>query len=70
MLVVLIILEFIVLNVIILIFLIYGIVNLDFYVIYYIVFVLCERVLGLVMLILIVRYWGNDYYYFFDVMKY
>lgn len=69
-LVVLIMLELIVLNIIIVIFLVFRVINLEFFVIYYIVFVLCERVLGLTILILIVRYFGNDYYYFFDVLKY
>lgn len=70
MLVVLILLELIVLNIIILIFLSFRIINLEFYLIYYMVFILCERVLGLIMLILIVRYRGNEYYYFLDVFKF
>lgn len=69
-LVVLILLEIIVLTIMMVFFLVFRSVNLEFYVIYYIVFTLCERVLGLTILILIVRYSGNDYYYFFDALKY
>lgn len=69
-LIVLILLELIVLNIIMVVFLIFRVISMEFYVIYYMVFVLCERVLGLTMLILIVRYSGNDYYYYFDALKY
>lgn len=69
-LVVLILIELMVLNIIVVIFLTFRVLNLEFYLIYYIVFALCERVLGLTILILIVRYSGNEYYYFLDILKF
>lgn len=44
--------------------------NMEFYIIYYIVFSVCERVLGLTLLIIIVRYYGNELYYSFNIKKF
>lgn len=62
--------EILVLNISLMIFLMYGIVRLDFYIIYYLVFRVCERVLGLRLLVLIVRYYGRELYYIFNIRKF
>lgn len=48
----------------------YGIMRLDFYMIYYLVFSVCERVLGLRLLVVIVRYYGRELYYIFNIRKF
>lgn len=62
--------ELLVLNVSLIIFLIYGIMRLDFYIVYYLVFSVCEGVLGLRLLVLIVRYYGRELYYIFNIRKF
>lgn len=62
--------ELLVLNISIIIFLIYGIIRLDFYIIYYLVFRVCEGVLGLRLLVVIVRYYGRELYYIFNIRKF
>lgn len=63
-------LELLVLNISLLIFLIFGVRRLDFYVIYYLVFRVCEGVLGLRLLVMIVRYYGRELYYMFNIRKF
>lgn len=63
-------LELLVLNISLIIFLIYGIIRLDFYIIYYLVFSVCEGVLGLRLLVVIVRYYGSELYYIFNIRKF
>ena len=63
-------LELLVLNISLIIFLIYGIIRLDFYIIYYLVFSVCEGVLGLRLLVVIVRYYVSELYYIFNIMKF
>lgn len=70
MLVVLIIFELIILNLSIIIYLIYRLINLDLFIIYYLVFIVCERTLGLSLLVLIVRYHGNELYCIFNFRKF
>lgn len=70
MLVVLIVIELIVLNLSIIIFLIFRLSNLEIYIIYYLVFRVSEGVLGLTLLVLIVRYYGNELYYIFNISKF
>lgn len=70
MLVLLLFLELLVLNISLIIFLIYGMVRLDFYIIYYLVFSVCEGVLGLRLLVVIVRYYGSELYYIFNIRKF
>lgn len=48
----------------------FGILELDFYVIYYLVFRVCESVLGLRLLVMIVRFSGRDLYYIFNIRKF
>lgn len=62
--------ELLVLNISLIIFLIFGIIRLDFYIIYYLVFSVCERVLGLRLLVIIVRYYGRELYYIFNIRKF
>lgn len=69
-LVVLMIFEIIILNISIIIYLVYRIMNLDLFIIYYLVFIVCERTLGLSLLVLIVRYHGNELYYIFNIRKF
>lgn len=63
-------LELLVLNISLIIFLIYGVIRLDFYIIYYLVFSVCESVLGLRLLVVIVRYYGSELYYIFNISKF
>lgn len=70
MLVLLLFLELLVLNISLIIFLIYGMIRLDFYIIYYLVFSVCEGVLGLRLLVVIVRYYGSELYYIFNIRKF
>lgn len=62
--------ELLVLNISLMIFLIFGVIRLDFYIIYYLVFSVCERVLGLRLLVIIVRYYGRELYYIFNIRKF
>lgn len=43
--------------------------NLDFIILYYLIFSLCESVLGISILVLVVRFYGNEFYYFFNISK-
>lgn len=70
MLVLLLFIELLVLTISLIIFLMYGILRLDFYIIYYLVFSVCERVLGLRLLVVIVRYYGRELYYMFNIRKF
>lgn len=62
--------ELLVLNISLIIFLVYGLIRLDFYIIYYLVFSVCEGVLGLRLLVIIVRYYGRELYYIFNIRKF
>lgn len=70
MLVVLIVFELIILNISIIMYLIYRIINLELFMIYYLIFIVCERTLGLSLLVLIVRYHGNELYCLFNLRKF
>jgi len=54
----------------IIIYIIMGECGIEFYLIYYLIFSVCERVLGLALLVLIVRFSGNDLYYIFNFRKF
>lgn len=47
-----------------------GIVCTEFIVIYYLVFRVCEGVLGLRLLVIVVRFSGRDLYYIFNIRKF
>lgn len=63
-------LEILVIIISLIIFLIIRMLSMEFYIIYYLVFSVCERVLGLSLLIIIVRYHGNELYYSFNIIKF
>jgi len=62
--------ELLVVNISIIIYIIIGEVGIEFYLIYYLIFSVCERVLGLALLVIIVRFNGNDLYYIFNFRKF
>lgn len=66
----LILLELLILTFSLIIYIILSLVNLEIFIIFYLVFIVCERVLGLTLLILIVRYYGNELYYVFNLIKF
>lgn len=66
----LIIAELMVVNLALFIFLVLKIENIEIFVIYFLVFRVCERVIGLGLLVLIVRFRGNDFYYMFNMRKF
>lgn len=70
MLLVLIILELLVLNVSLIIYTIMRYQFVEFYIIYYLVFTVCERRLGLALLVIISRFYGNELYYLFNIIKF
>nr|AWN56354.1 NADH dehydrogenase subunit 4L [Pheidole oxyops] len=70
MLLMLLLLELMVLNISMIMFLVFSMMKLDFYMIYYLVFGVCEGVLGLGLLVMIVRYYGSDLYYMFNISKF
>lgn len=67
---VLIIMEVLVINIRVLVFYVFRWLGLDVIYIYYLVFRVCERVLGLTILVLIIRYFGGDYYKTFRAIKF
>lgn len=69
-LILLLLIELLVLNISLMMYLIFGIVRLDFYMVYYLVFRVCEGVLGLSLIVMVVRYYGRDLYYMFNIRKF
>lgn len=69
-LVLLIIAEIVVIVVAFIILLIFRNLGLDFLIIFYLVFRVCESVLGLGVLVVMVRFSGNDLYYIFNISKF
>jgi len=63
-------LELVVLNISLSIFLIFRIIKLELYLIYYLVFRVCEGVLGLGLLVLVVRFYGSELYYMINIRKF
>nr|AWN56334.1 NADH dehydrogenase subunit 4L [Pheidole flavens] len=70
MLIMLLLLELLVLMLSLIMFLVLGMSMLDFYMIYYLVFSVCESVLGLSLMVMIVRYYGSEMYYMFNISKF
>jgi len=62
--------ELLVINISIIIYIIIVEVRIEFYLVYYLIFSVCERVLGLGLLVIIVRFRGNDLYYIFNFRKF
>lgn len=69
-LIILIMIEILILMISVLIYIIMRIINLEFYIIYYLVFSVCERVLGLIILVLVIRFYGNEIYYRINLLKF
>jgi len=70
MLILLIFIEVIVVNIAFFILIYYRRFNLEFYILYYLIFRVCESVLGIGLLVIIVRYYGNDLYFIFNIRKF
>nr|DAC76905.1 TPA_asm: NADH dehydrogenase subunit 4L [Pseudomyrmex elongatus] len=70
MLIVLLMIELIVFNLSMFIGLYMSFLDLDFFMIYYLVFSLCESVLGMSLLVLIVRFYGSEMYSFMNFTKF
>nr|YP_010341310.1 NADH dehydrogenase subunit 4L [Stenamma megamanni]UNZ99573.1 NADH dehydrogenase subunit 4L [Stenamma megamanni] len=70
MLILLLLMELVVINIGFLLFLVFTKMSLEFYLIYYLIFSVCESVLGLGLLVMIVRQYGSELYYMFNVSKY
>lgn len=69
-LIILIVMELVIVRISVIIFIRIGIFNLEIYIIYYLVFRVCERVLGLIILVLVIRFYGNDFYYSINLFKF
>nr|DAC76762.1 TPA_asm: NADH dehydrogenase subunit 4L [Pseudomyrmex feralis] len=69
MLIILLIIELVVFNLSLLLGIYLSILDMEFYMIYYLVFSLCESVMGMSMLVLIVRFYGSEMYSFINFTK-
>lgn len=69
-LIMLIILELVIINLGAYLFYVFGIINLEIIFVYFLVFGVCESVIGLIVLTLIIRFRGNDYYKVFRILKF
>lgn len=69
-LIMLIVVEVLIVNMSIILYLVISQVRMEFYLIYYLIFRVCERVLGLRLLVIIIRFRGNDLYYIFNMRKF
>lgn len=67
---VLVLVEVVVMRIGVLFYYIYRWIGLDSIIIYYLVFRVCERVMGLAILVLIIRYSGGDHYFLFNLSKF
>nr|AWN56228.1 NADH dehydrogenase subunit 4L [Dorymyrmex brunneus] len=70
MLVMLLFLEIMVVNISVLIFILFSMIKMEFYLIYYLIFSVCESVLGMTLLVLVARFSGNEYYSSFNLSKF
>lgn len=66
----LILIEILVINISLILYIIYGFFNIEYYVLYYLVFRVCERVLGLGILVIIIRFYGSELYYIINIRKF
>lgn len=58
------------LNISLILFLVFRVKYMEVYMIYYLVFRVCESVLGLRLLVIIVRFYGSELYYMFNISKF
>lgn len=70
MLMLLILIEILVLNISLILFLVFSMKFIEVYIIYYLLFRVCESVLGLRLLVMIVRFYGSDLFYIFNISKF
>lgn len=70
MLILLTLIEFMVIRISLIIYLCLRIIGIEIYLIYYLVFRVCEGVLGLSLLVLVARFYGRDLYYIFNIRKF
>nr|ASY95863.1 NADH dehydrogenase subunit 4L [Atta colombica] len=70
MLIMLMMMELLVINMSMIIYIMMVEVGMEFYLVYYLIFSVCESVLGLSLLVMIVRFSGNDLYYMFNFSKF
>lgn len=66
----LILIEILVINISLIIYFIFRFVNKEYYLFYYLVFRVCERVLGLRLLVIIIRFYGSELYYVINIRKF
>lgn len=66
----LILIEILVIRISLIIFFILRFVNKEYYLLYYLVFRVCERVLGLGLLVVIIRFHGSEIYYIINIRKF
>lgn len=66
----LILIEILVINISLIIYFIYGLIEMEYYMLYYLVFRVCERVLGLGLLVMIIRFYGSELYYIINIRKF
>ena len=59
-----------VVNISLIMYLVLRTVGLESYLIYYLVFSVCEGVLGLRLLVMVARFYGRDLYYMFNIRKF
>lgn len=59
-----------VINISLIIYFIFRFFNKEFYLLYYLVFRVCERVLGLGLLVIIIRFYGSEIYYIINIRKF
>jgi hypothetical protein len=62
--------ELVVVNVSLIIFLFFSLYKIEFYLVYYLIFGVCERVLGLGLLVQVIRFYGRDLYYRLNIGKF
>lgn len=67
---ILIVIEFLILRISLIIYIIFRILRIEVYIIYYLIFRVCERVLGLIILVLVIRYHGEEIYYSINLFKF
>lgn len=66
----LILIEVLVINISLIIYIIYRFINNEYYLLYYLVFSVCERVLGISLLVIVIRFYGSELYYIMSISKF
>lgn len=62
--------EILVINISLIIYIIFRFFSREHYLLYYLVFRVCERVLGLGLLVIIIRFYGSELYYIINIRKF